>query len=544
VQQLLDETEEMETEEIEEYSGLCLLGMEEPNTFEEANSDAAWRTAMKEELKSIEQNKTWELTALHGGQRPIGLKWVFKLKKDSTGKIVKHKARLVAKGYVQRKGVDFEEVFAPVARMETVKLILAVAAQLGWQVHHLDVKSAFLNGELQEEVYVCQPPGFEERGQESKVLKLQKALYGLRQAPRAWNTKLHKTLTELGFEQCPQEHAVYKRNSEKESLLVGVYVDDLIVTGTSASGIAQFKEQMKCMFSMSDLGLLNYYLGIEVHQSPEGITLCQAGYAAKLLEKSGMKGCNTVQIPMEARLHLSKEGKGSSVDATQYRSIVGSLRYLIHTRPDITYSVGIVSRFMENPTSEHLAAVKHILRYVSGTLNLGLRYRREKEGNLRLIGYSDSDMAGDVDDRKSTSGVLFYLGSSPVSWLTRKQESVAMSSCEAEYMAGAAAACQGIWLGRLLSELLDVRFEVVTLKMDNQSAISLCKNPVFHEKSKHIDVKYHFTREKVEKGLIDVKYVRTNDQLADILTKPLARLKFHEMRGKIGMILVKKVQPA
>jgi hypothetical protein len=329
-----------------------------------------------------------------------------------------------------------------------------------------------------------------------------------------------------------------------ESLLVGVYVDDLIVTRSSTRGIDHFNEQMKKMFSMSDLGLLNYYLGIEVSQTPEGITLCQAGYATKLLERSGMKGCSTVQIPMEARLHLSKTGKGSSVDATQYRSIVGSLWYLIHTRPDITFAVGIVSRFMENPKSEHLAAMKHILRYVSGTVNLGLSYHRKKGGNLRLIGYSDSDLAGDVDDRKSTSGVLFYLGSSPVSWFTQKQKSVAISTCEAEYMAETSASCKGIWLGRLLSELLDVEFEPVTLNMDNQSAIALCKNPVFHERSKHIDTKYHFIREKVEEGLIDVKYCGTNDQLADILTKPLARLKFHDMRERVGMILVKKVQPA
>jgi hypothetical protein len=422
--------------------------------------------------------------------------------------------------------------------METIKLILAVAAQLGWQVHHLDVKSAFLNGELQEEVYVSQPPGFEKKEQYNKVLKLHKALYGLRQAPRAWNVKLHKTLTDLGFEQCPQEHAVYKRNTEKESLLVGVYVDDLIVTGTSVSGINQFKEQMKTMFSMSDLGLLNYYLGIEVRQSSDGISLCQSSYAEKLLEKSGMKGCNSVQTPMEARLHLSKESKSPGIDATQYRSMVGSLRYLIHTRPDITYSVGIVSRFMESPTSEHLAAVKHILRYVSGTLNLGVKYRRGEE-NLCLTGFSDSDMAGDIDDRKSTSGILFYLGTSPVTWVTQKQKVVALSSCEAEYMAGAAAACQGIWLGRLLSELLGVDFETVILKIDNQSAISLCKNPVFHERSKHIEVRYHFIREKVEEGIVAVEHVGTNHQLADILTKPLARVKFQEMREKIGVCLVK-----
>uniref|UniRef100_A0ACD5Y6T1 Uncharacterized protein n=1 Tax=Avena sativa TaxID=4498 RepID=A0ACD5Y6T1_AVESA len=517
VQEILDETEEVEA-----ISELCLMGMEEPSSFQEANAEAHWRIAMKEELESIESNGTWELSSLPSGHKPIGLKWVYKIKKDPVGKIIKYKARLVAKGYVQRQGIDFEEVFAPVARMETVKLLLAVAAQMGWQVHHLDVKSAFLNGELQEEVFVTQPPGFVVEGQDSKVLKLHKALYELRQAPRAWNVKLDKTLADLGFEKCPLEHAVYKRNTPGESLLVRVYVDDLIITGTSVSGINQFKDQMKRMFSMSDLGLLNYYLGIQVSQTSDGISICQSSYAEKLLEKSGMKHCNSAQIPLEARLHLSKDSKCPAVDSTQYRSIVGSLRYLIHTRPDITYSVGIVSRFMEKPTSEHLAAVKHILRYVSGTLNLGLVYHREKERNMQLSGFSDSDMAGDVDDRKSTTGVIFYLGSSPVSWLSQKQKVVALSSCEAEYIAATTAACQGIWLGRLLADLTGSEFEQITLNIDNQSAISLCKNPVFHERSKHIETRYHFIREKVEEGVVAVEYIGTNDQLADILTKPLA----------------------
>jgi hypothetical protein len=276
-----------------------------------------------------------------------------------------------------------------------------------------------------------------------------------------------------------------KEKKGDESLLVGVYVDDLIVSGTSVTSINHFKEQMKIMLSMSDLGLPSYYLGTEVNQSDVGISLCQYGHAAKLLEKSGMAKCNSAQTPMEARLHLSKDSKSPPIDSTQYRSIVGSLRYLIHTRSDITYSVGIVSRFMERPTSKHLAAVKHILRYVSGTLNLGIKYHTDGEEKLKLLGFSDS---GDVDDRKSTTGVLFYLCSSPISWLTQKQKVVAMSSCEAEYIAGAATACQGIWLGRLLSELIEIPFEQVTLKIDNQSAISMCKNPVFHERSKHIEI--------------------------------------------------------
>ena len=532
---IYDETFEIDGDE---YS-LCMLGMAEPTSYLEASKDACWRRAMQDELSSIKENKTWKLTHLPPGTKPIGLKWVFKLKKDSHGNVVKHKARLVAKGYVQRHGIDFEEVYAPVARLETIRLIIALAAQEGWEIHHMDVKSAFLNGELAEEVFVSQPPGFEVNGEEEKVLKLSKALYGLKQAPRAWNTKLDQTLVQLGFEKCPLEHALYKKCHGTSKLLVGVYVDDLIITGTSTEEVASFKKQMKDRFSMSDLGLLSYYLGIEVRQSPRNIFLCQSGYATKILEKAGMMDCNPAHVPMEPKLKLRKTSTAPPVDATEYRSIVGSLRYLVHTRPDIAFPVGIVSRFMEKPTSEHLAAVKHILKYVKGSLDYGCCYERKEGTALRLYGYSDSDMAGDVDDRKSTSGVMFYLGPCLITWFSQKQKVVAVSSCEAEYMAGAYAACQGIWLARLLADVLGQEVDQVLLKIDNQSAIALCKNPVYHDRSKHIDIKYHFIRDMVESGSVSVEHVRSGDQLADILTKPLGRIKFLEMRERIGMRAMK-----
>jgi transposase InsO family protein len=512
-------------------SDSCLLGIEEPVSVEEARKEEAWREAMHSELGSIESNGTWQLMDLPKGHKAIGLKWVFKLKKDPCGKVIKHKARLVAKGYVQRQGVDFEEVFAPVARVDSIRLLIALAAHESWEIHHMDVKTAFLNGDLKEEVYVAQPPGFEIEGKEQKVLKLHKALYGLKQAPRAWNEKLDKTLVDLGFEKCPREPAMYRRSK----LIVGVYVDDLIITGPSTTEIGKFKEQMKNLFSMSDLGLLSYYLGIEVKQLPSGIFLSQSGYAARILEKSGMEKCNPVQVPMEARLHLSKSSTCKQVDSTLYRSIIGSLRYLTHTRPDITYAVGVASRFMEKPASDHLAAVKHILRYVKGTQGLGCFFGKKTEAPMQLCGYSDSDHAGDVDDRKSTSGVIFYLNSSPVSWTSQKQKVVAMSSCEAEYVAAASAACQGVWLRGLLASLTGVEEEQVTLKVDNQSAIALIKNPVHHERTKHIDIKYHYVRDCNENGSIVVEHVRTEDQLADILTKPLGRVKFLELRDRIGV---------
>uniref|UniRef100_A0ACD5X227 Uncharacterized protein n=1 Tax=Avena sativa TaxID=4498 RepID=A0ACD5X227_AVESA len=521
---------------VAEYAEELLLVVgEEPATFAEAEPHPAWRAAMLEEMSAIEENGTWELTSLPAGHRPIGLKWVFKLKKNTDGDIVKHKARLVAKGYVQRAGVDFDEVFAPVARLDSVRLLIAIAAQQCWEVHHMDVKSAFLNGDLQEEVYVAQPPGFVREGQEGKVLRLRKALYGLRQAPRAWNTKLDSTLLSLGFQRIPSEHAVYVRGIGDARLLLGVYVDDLIVTGASAREIAKFKIEMQGTFKMSDLGLLSYYLGIEVKQTPGEITLGQAAYAGKLLEKAGMGDCNPVHVPMEPRLKLSKESSNPPVDVTFYRSIVGSLRYLVHTRPDITFTVGYISRFMEKPTTQHMATVKHLLRYIAGTRNYGCRYVKDKDGG-KLIGYSDSDMAGDIDDRKSTSGVLFMLGRNPVTWQSQKQKVVALSSCEAEYIAATTAACQGVWLGRLLGDLLGKKDDIATIFVDNKSAIQLCKNPVFHDRSKHIETRFHFIRECVDDGKINVEYIGTEDQLADILTKALGRIQFQNLRERIGIV--------
>jgi hypothetical protein len=401
----------------------------------------------------------------------------------------------------------------------------------------MDVKTAFLNGDLNEEVYVDQPPGFKVAGQEHKVLRLQKALYGLKQAPRAWNAKLDARLTSLGFMRCLSEQAMYARGNSTSRLLVGVYVDDLIITGNDNKEISRFKDEMASSFKMSDLGLLTFYLGIEVHQDSTGITINQSAYALKILEKCGMADCNPSVVPMESRLKLSKKSTAPPADTTLYRSIVGSLRYLVHTRPDIAYAVGYVSRFMENPTTEHMSAVKHVLRYIAGTRSYGCHYGR-KTTDPKLIGYSDSDMAGDVDDRKSTTGVLFFLGSSPITWQSQKQKVVALSSCEAEYVAATTAACQGVWLARLLGDMNKVAPGGVTLRIDNKSAISLSKNPVFHDRSKHIETRYHYIRECVEDRWAEVEYVRTEDQLADILTKALGRIKFEELRSKIGMIKI------
>lgn len=519
---------------------LLMVNTDEPTTFQEAQAHECWRKAMLDEMTAIEANGTWELVEAPAHHRPIGLKWVFKTKKDAAGVVTKHKARLVAKGYVQQQGVDFDEVFAPVARLESVRLLLAHAASKGWPVHHMDVKSAFLNGDLQEVVYVTQPPGFIVAGEEHKVLRLSKALYGLRQAPRAWYAKLDTSLVALGFQRSESEHAVYIRGVSKHRLVVGVYVDDLIITGGSHSELKQFKEEMKATFQMADLGLLRYYLGLEVIQNNGCITVSQGAYAVKILTAAGLSDCNPSHTPMESRLKLSKASTAPAADATEYRRIVGALRYLVNTRPDIAYAVGYVSRFMEKPTTEHLVAVKRVLRYVAGTVNFGCHYGRKKGGS-DLVGYSDSDLAGDVDTRRSTTGVLFFLDGNLVTWQSQKQKVVALSSCEAEYIAATTATCQGVWLARLLAELRgEKEVSAITLKIDNQSAIQLSKNPVFHDRSKHIDTKYHFIRQCIEENRVRVEPIDTNNQLADILTKALGRERFIQLRSRLGLIEIKQ----
>ncbi|WVZ50199.1 hypothetical protein U9M48_001476 [Paspalum notatum var. saurae] len=524
---LLDNTEEVTNFE---YSGLCLLAAEEPHSVEQALSEKCWRQAMEIEMQAIQDNGTWTPVGLPAGHKAIGLKWVFKVKKDPAGNIIKHKARLVVKGYAQRQGVDFDEVFAPVARMETVRLLIALAAHGGWEIHHMDVKSAFLNGDLAEDVYVQQPPGFLVGDNENKVLKLRKALYGLHQAPRAWYARLDAELISLGFKRSKLEYAVYRRGESGTPLLVGVYVDDLIICGPSKESIAKFKQEMMQRFSMTDLGPLSYYLGIEVRQGDGEITLSQSAYAAKILENAGMTDCNACKTPFEERQKLSKKDCGDAVDATMFKSIIGSLRYIVNTRPDLAYSVGVASRYMEAPGTQHWAAVKQILRYLKGTQSYGLKYRRGTAAEPSLVGFSDSDHAGDLDDRKSTTGVAYFLGPSLVSWASQKQKTVALSSCEAEFVAAASAACQGVWLSRLLGELLGKEPAPVDLLVDNQSAIALSKNPVHHDRSKHIDTKFHFIRECVDDGKVKIDHVGTREQLANILTKPLGRVKFVEFR--------------
>ncbi|KAG6483537.1 hypothetical protein ZIOFF_060185 [Zingiber officinale] len=341
-------------------------------------------------------------------------------------------------------------------------------------------------------------------------------------------------LVELGFKKCIQEHAVYTRGEGEASILVGVYVDDLIVTGSSTGRINKFKQQMMTEFEMSDLGLLSYYLGIEVEQQKSRILLRQSTYAKKILSQFKMADCNATKHPMEPKTQLHKDLEGTPVDATEYRRVIGCLRYLLHTRPDLSYPVGMASRYMERPTTMHHKVVKQILRYLKGTIHFGLTYIKGPQ-EISIFGYSDSDLAGDLDGRKSTSGMTFYFNESLVSWNSQKQKTVALSSCEAEFMAATTAACHALWLRSLTSELTGEKPKPVTLFVDNKSSIALMKNPVFHGRSKHIDTRFHFIRECVENGQIVVEFINTGEQRADVLTKALPGVKLAVMRQLLGV---------
>jgi hypothetical protein len=354
--------------------------------------------------------------------------------------------------------------------------------------------------------------------------------------PGPENQKLDANLVSLGFQRCPSDPAIYCRGEKNGSrLILRVYVDDLLITGSSELEIQKFKKHMEKLFKMSDLGVLHYYLDIEVKKRDEGLILTQSNYALKILEKAGMEGCNPCRIPMEPKLKLSKESSSHLVDATFYRSVMGSLRYFVNISPDITFVVGYVSRFMQEPHSDHLAAVKHILRYVAGTCEWGLFYARGNGEEPTLRGFSDSDLAGDIDGRKSTTGLIFFIDNSHVCWQSTQQRIVAMSSCEAEYIAAATASCQAIWPTRLLYEMLGRGIRRPALNVDNKSAISIIKNPVLNDRSKHIDTWFYLIKEYEANGQISVKFIRIEEQLGDILTKAIDKIKFKELCNKLGL---------
>ncbi|KAG7561531.1 Zinc finger CCHC-type superfamily [Arabidopsis thaliana x Arabidopsis arenosa] len=523
------------TDEEEELQYVALyVSQDDPYTYEEAAEERKWRDAMDAEIESIEKNGTWELVELPVGSKKIGVKWVYKTKVNEKGEVDKFKARLVAKGYSQKHGVDYDEVFAPVARWDTIRMLLAEAAKRQWSVYQLDVKSAFLHGVLKETVFVEQPEGYEKTGEEHKVYKLHKALYGLKQAPRAWYSKIEEYFTKEGFTKCELEHTLFIKNeSGGRILIISLYVDDLIFTGNDSVMCEEFKASMKREFEMTDLGKMCYFLGVEVVQSENGIFLCQKKYAAEVLSRYGMEDCNPVNNPMVPGTKLSKDMEGDDADPSLYKQLIGSLMYLTATRPDIMFTVCFLSRFMMQPKAAHLWAAKRVLRYIKGTLQMGLLYTSAGEETMKA--YTDSDFAGDVDGGRSTSGYVFLMSNAAVAWSSKKQPIVTLSTTEAEYVAASFCATQCLWMKRILGNLSQTEERCVTILCDNSSSIKLSKNPILHGRTKHIKVRFHFLRELVKDEEVDLVHCGTQEQVADIMTKPLKLDTFVKLRRMLGV---------
>uniref|UniRef100_A0AAV1U342 Polyprotein n=1 Tax=Peronospora matthiolae TaxID=2874970 RepID=A0AAV1U342_9STRA len=463
-----------------------------------------WLQAMKSEMKSLEEHSTWKLVDMPPGKKAVGWKWVFKIKRDPSGEIIKFKARLVSKGLTQRPGIYYNETFAPVARKESISTVLAIAAAEDLEAENVDVDTAFLYGEVEEEIYMDQPDGFEDEGSPTKKCLLQKALYGTKQAARQWNNKLSQHLDNQGFKSSTADPCVYTKEH-----------------------IASIKNSLMEDFSIKDLGDLKYCLGIEIHRKREDgtIKMNQKAYIKRLSEKFGVENCKDVHTPADSNSKLIKMGQEEAfVPKYPYRELVGVLMYIATcTRPDIAHAVGEVAKFFERYDKSHWTAAKRILKYLKTTQDLSIVFSGINKGEL--IGFADANWAGDLDTRRSTTGYVFFLNGSVISWNSERQPTVATSSTEAEYMSLYSATQEAIWLRGLLKDLNYCAKNATTIFQDNQGCIALAKNPVYHSRTKHIDVKFHFLRVKVSSAVIALEFKPTEEMVADGFNKALPRDK-------------------
>lgn len=494
-----------------------------------------WQQAMLEEMQSFEDNETWELVDPPEQGTVVESKWVFKVKCDGGGKKL-YRARLVAKGYTQKEGIDYNQTFAPVVRHSTLRFLIALAVQFDLKIIHLDVKTAFLNGALKEDVYMQQPEGFVSKGNESKVFKLKKAVYGLKQSSRAWNEKVDEVLLKIGYRKSLLEPCLYIHKSNNLFTIIALYVDDFFVFSNDPVEVNSLESYLGQNFKIKNLGEAKQCLGVRIIRDYRNnfITLDQECYIDEILKKFNMLDCNSVSSPLDCNFDF-EETKNETCDIKlPFQQLIGNLMYLaVLTRPDIAYAVSFLSQFNNCYNKVHWQCAKRILRYLKGTKNVSMKF--EKTDSLNLVGFVDADWGSNKRDRKSYSGYIFKLSGAAISWKSCKQKTVALSSTEAEYMALSEATKEAIYLRNLLSDLTGQQ-DCVEIYNDNQSTQKLANNPVFHDRSKHIDIRYHFVRDAVRDKIIDLKYLPTGEMIADILTKPLKGVKNAKFVQGLGLI--------
>lgn len=465
-----------------------------------------------------------------------------KTKRGKDGSITKHKARLVARGNRQRYGIDYEETYAPVARYASIRCILALVAHHDLELHQMDVKSAYLNGELHETIYMRQPEGFVQAGKESLVLQLRKSLYGLKQAGRTWNVKMDATLKSHGFTALDADPCIYIRRQHSSLMLLSLYVDDLLIACNRLAELKQFKPQLSREFDMEDLGEASFVLGIEImrDRASRTLTIRQGAYTRALVQRHGLEDCNAVAHPMVEGAKLERFNAQATDSAIQeYQSIIGGIMWAaVCTRPDIAYAAARLSQYASNPSKAHKQAAMRVLRYMKGTPDHGITYRGVEPAAAQppLMAYCDSDWAQDIDTRRSVTGYTFLLCGTAISWQSKRQHTVTLSSVEAEYQATVQAAKEAIWWRRFLAALgHDMRTPTI-LRSDSQGSIQLIRNGASgHDRTKHVDTWHHYLTELVERRVIQMHHVGTADMAADILTKGLGRIKHEAGLIMLGM---------
>jgi hypothetical protein len=515
-----------------------------------------WYNAMMNEVKTILKNDTFVVVDRPRSQKCVGSRFVLTNKYSQNGSILKNKARLVARGFSQKPGIDFRETFAPVARMGSIRVMAGLAAKLGINIHQFDITSAYLNGKLDEEIFMECPDYFKQIlelitkensdsdisrkaiktlksiNEGDKVLLLKKSLYGLKQAGRCWNTKLNELLNNFGAKQTSADPCLYYIKNEKGLTLIMVYVDDILFMSQDPDKLENFKIHLNKELEVKYSGVVKYCLGINFQIEKGIVAMSQQSYIRELLERFSMSEAKPVTSPMDMSIRLQKAEKCDE-NEYPYRELVGSLMYLAtSTRPDIANAVSQLSQFLNCFDKTHWTAAKRVLRYLKKTINFGLIFRQNDEP---LYGYTDADWGNCPNDRKSYTGYCFIFCGSSITWESRKQCTVALSSTEAEYMALSDATKEGIYLRKLLNELCDENIEKVSILTDNTGSIKLAENPIFHKRTKHIDIRHHFIRDALKNGIINVNFVSTEDMGADILTKALPSAKHYKCCKIIGL---------
>jgi hypothetical protein len=524
---------------------------DDPRHYSEAVrrlDSADWHSAMQTEFDSLMKNHTWgEPVELPPGANLIGCGWVYKTKRGKDGSITKHKARLVARGNRQRYGIDYEETYAPVARYASIRCVLAIVAHYDLELHQMDVKSAYLNGDLQETIYMRQPEGYVQKGKESLVLKLHKSLYGLKQAGRTWNTKMDSTLKSHGFTALDADQCIYIRRQHSIFLLVSLYVDDLLIACNQLVELKLFKQQLTSEFDMEDLGEASFVLGIEIvrDRATRALTIRQGAYTRALIQRHGMEDCNAVAHPMLEGAKLKQfDGQATDSAIREYQSMIGGIMWAaVCTRPDIAFAAARLSQYASNPSKEHRQAVIRVLRYLKGTPDHGITYRSIEPSTAQptLMAYCDSDWAQDLDTRRSVTGYAFLLCGAVISWQSKRQHTVTLSSVEAEYQAAVQAAKEAIWWRRFLTALGHDMSDPTILRSDSQGSIQLIKNGASgHDRTKHVETWHHFLTELAERNIIKMHHVGTADMAADILTKGLGKIKHETGMRMLGMVSEKR----